>query len=197
MLYFSRFKVLSIFVTLLLGIYFFIPNIAQLNNNFLFPNKKVNLGLDLQGGSYILLEIDSKPLVDQKLQTKSLELRRELRQKNINYLNFRTEKNSLLFDFKEGQKNLLEQVLNDKLINTSVGATAREFSITYQTNIVRITFTEDLINMVKKNALEQSIEIVRNRIDELGTKEPNIITRGQDRILVELPGLKDPGEIKK
>ena len=197
MLYFSRFKVLSIFVTLVLGIYFFIPNITNLNNNFLFPDKKVNLGLDLQGGSYILLEIDSKPLVDQKLQSKSLELRRELRQKNINYSNFRTEKNSLLFDFKEGQKNLLEQVLNDKLINTSVGATAREFSITYQTNIVRITFTEDLINMVKKNALEQSIEIVRNRIDELGTKEPNIITRGQDRILVELPGLKDPGEIKK
>ena len=107
MLYFSRFKVLSIFVTLVLGIYFFIPNIANLNNNFLFPDKKVNLGLDLQGGSYILLEIDSKPLVDQKLQSKSLELRRELRQKNINYSNFRTEKNSLLFDFKEGQKNLL------------------------------------------------------------------------------------------
>ena len=121
MLYFSRFKVLSIFVTLVLGIYFFIPNIANLNNNFLFPDKKVNLGLDLQGGSYILLEIDSKPLVDQKLQSKSLELRRELRQKNINYSNFRTEKNSLLFDFKEGQKNLLEQVLNDKLINISVG----------------------------------------------------------------------------
>ena len=71
MLYFSRFKVLSIFVTLVIGIYFFIPNIANLNNSFLFPDKKVNLGLDLQGGSYILLEIDSKPLVDQKLQSKS------------------------------------------------------------------------------------------------------------------------------
>ena len=50
--------------------------------------------------------------------------------------------------------------------------------------------------MIKKNALEQSLEIVRNRIDELGTKEPTIIAQGSDRILVELPGLKDPAYIK-
>jgi len=60
-----------------------------------------------------------------------------------------------------------------------------------------LNFTTDLINLIKKNALEQSIEIVRNRVDEIGTKEPNIVTRGVDRVLVELPGLKDPSEIKK
>ena len=64
-------------------------------------------------------------------------------------------------------------------------------------NIITLNFTTDLINLIKKNALEQSIEIVRNRVDEIGTKEPNIVTRGVDRVLVELPGLKDPSEIKK
>jgi len=168
-----------------------------ISNNILFSNKKVNLGLDLQGGSYLLLEIDSKPLIEQKLQSKSLELRRELREKNLIYTNFRSEKDSLLFNFKLDQRNTLEQFLNDKVINPIISSTGREFSAIYQSDTVAITFTVDLLNLIKKNALEQSIEIVRNRIDELGTKEPNIITRGLDRILVELPGLKDPGEIKK
>jgi len=196
-LYFSRFKVFSILLVFIFGIYFFIPNILPISNNILFSNKKVNLGLDLQGGSYLLLEIDSKPLIEQKLQSKSLELRRELREKNLIYTNFRSEKDSLLFNFKLDQRNTLEQFLNDKVINPIISSTGREFSAIYQSDIVTITFTVDLLNLIKKNALEQSIEIVRNRIDELGTKEPNIITRGLDRILVELPGLKDPGEIKK
>ena len=197
MLYFSRFKVFSILLVFIFGIYFFIPNILPISSNILFSNKKVNLGLDLQGGSYLLLEIDSKPLIEQKLQSKSLELRRELREKNLIYTNFRSEKDSLLFNFKLDQRNTLEQFLNDKVINPIISSTGREFSAIYQSDIVTITFTVDLLNLIKKNALEQSIEIVRNRIDELGTKEPNIITRGLDRILVELPGLKDPGEIKK
>ena len=197
MLYFSRFKVFSILLVFIFGIYFFIPNILPISNNILFSNKKVNLGLDLQGGSYLLLEIDSKPLIEQKLQSKSLELRRELREKNLIYTNFSSEKDSLLFNFKLDQRNTLEQFLNDKVINPIISSTGREFSAIYQSDIVTITFTVDLLNLIKKNALEQSIEIVRNRIDELGTKEPNIITRGLDRILVELPGLKDPGEIKK
>ena len=197
MLYFSRFKVFSILLVFIFGIYFFIPNILPISSNILFSNKKVNLGLDLQGGSYLLLEIDSKPLIEQKLQSKSLELRRELREKNLIYTNFRSEKDSLLFNFKLDQRNTLEQFLNDKVINPIISSTGREFSAIYQSDTVAITFTVDLLNLIKKNALEQSIEIVRNRIDELGTKEPNIITRGLDRILVELPGLKDPGEIKK
>lgn len=197
MLYFSRFKVFSILLVFIFGFYFFIPNFFPLSNNTLLSNKKINLGLDLQGGSYLLLEIDSKPLVEQKLQSKSLELRRELREKNITYTTFISEKDSLLFNFKVEQKNNLEQLLNDKIVNPILSSAAREFSAIYQNDTVIISFTTDFLNLIKKNALEQSIEIVRNRIDELGTKEPNIITRGLDRILVELPGLKDPGEIKK
>ncbi len=197
MLYFSRFKVFSIFLVLFIGLYFFVPNIISPSNHFLVSDKKVNLGLDLQGGSYILLEIDSKPLIGQKLQSKSLELRKELRQKNISYTNFKVGENSLSFNFQANQKNLLTEVLNDKLINSTIASSAKELTSVFKGDEVSVIFTSDLLNLIKKNALEQSIEIVRNRIDELGTKEPNIITRGSDRILVELPGLKDPSEIKK
>ena len=197
MLYFSRLKVFSIISVIFIGIYFFLPNLTFFNNSKFFSEKRVNLGLDLQGGSYLLLEIDSNPLIEQRLQAKSLEVRRELRKNNIQYKNFSFSKDSLVFIFDEKQKETLDKILNDRLINSNIKTGGKEFEIIYENNIIKLIFTKENVNLIKKNALDQSIEIVRNRIDELGTKEPNIVTRGLDRILVELPGLKDPSAIKK
>lgn len=197
MLYFSRLKVFSIISVIFIGIYFFLPNLTFFNNSKFFSEKRVNLGLDLQGGSYLLLEIDSNPLIEQRLQAKSLEVRRELRKNNIQYKNFSFSKDSLVFIFDEKQKETLDKILNDRSINSNIKTGGKEFEIIYENNIIKLIFTKENVNLIKKNALDQSIEIVRNRIDELGTKEPNIVTRGLDRILVELPGLKDPSAIKK
>ena len=197
MLYFSRLKVFSIISVIFIGIYFFLPNLTFFNNSKFFSEKRVNLGLDLQGGSYLLLEIDSNPLIEQRLQAKSLEVRRELRKNNIQYKNFSFSKDSLVFTFDEKQKETLDKILNDRSINSNIKTGGKEFEIIYENNIIKLIFTKENVNLIKKNALDQSIEIVRNRIDELGTKEPNIVTRGLDRILVELPGLKDPSAIKK
>ena len=197
MLYFSRLKVFSIISVIFIGIYFFLPNLSLFNNSKFFSEKRVNLGLDLQGGSYLLLEIDSNPLIEQRLQAKSLEVRRELRKNNIQYKNFSFSKDSLVFIFDEKQKETLDKILNDRSINSNIKTGGKEFEIIYENNIIKLIFTKENVNLIKKNALDQSIEIVRNRIDELGTKEPNIVTRGLDRILVELPGLKDPSAIKK
>jgi preprotein translocase subunit SecD len=196
-LYFSRLKVFSIISVIFIGIYFFLPNLTFFNNSKFFSEKRVNLGLDLQGGSYLLLEIDSNPLIEQRLQAKSLEVRRELRKNNIQYKNFSFSKDSLVFIFDEKQKETLDKILNDRSINSNIKTGGKEFEIIYENNIIKLIFTKENVNLIKKNALDQSIEIVRNRIDELGTKEPNIVTRGLDRILVELPGLKDPSAIKK
>ena len=197
MLYFSRLKVFSIISVIFIGIYFFLPNLSFFNNSKFFSEKRVNLGLDLQGGSYLLLEIDSNPLIEQRLQTKSLEVRRELRKNNIQYKKFSFSKDSLVFIFDEKQKETLDKILNERSVNSNIKTGGKEFEITYENNIIKLIFTKENVNLIKKNALDQSIEIVRNRIDELGTKEPNIVTRGLDRILVELPGLKDPSAIKK
>ena len=197
MLYFSRLKVFSIISVILIGIYFFLPNLSFFNNNSFFSEKRVNLGLDLQGGSYLLLEIDSNPLIEQRLQAKSLEVRRDLRKNNIQYKNFSFSEDSLVFSFDEKQKENLDKILNKRSINSNIKTGGKEFEIVYENNIIKLIFTKENVSLIKKNALDQSIEIVRNRIDELGTKEPNIVTRGLDRILVELPGLKDPSAIKK
>ncbi|MDB0036484.1 protein translocase subunit SecD [Pelagibacteraceae bacterium] len=197
MLYFSRLKVFSIISVIFIGIYFFLPNLSFFNNSKFFSEKRVNLGLDLQGGSYLLLEIDSNPLIEQRLQAKSLEVRRELRKNNIQYKNFSFSKNSLVFTFDEKQKETIDKILNERSVNSNIKTGGKEFEVIYENNIIKLIFTNENVNLIKKNALDQSIEIVRNRIDELGTKEPNIVTRGLDRILVELPGLKDPSAIKK
>ncbi len=197
MLYFSRFKKFAIYGLLLCAIYFFIPNFININNSAVFSNKKVNLGLDLQGGSYLLLEIDSSPLLEQRYQIKSLEIRRKLRSEKLNYNNFVINKNKITFSYDLKDKDKILQILNSNEINQKINQTGKEFEININANIITLNFTTDLINLIKKNALEQSIEIVRNRVDEIGTKEPNIVTRGVDRVLVELPGLKDPSEIKK
>ena len=98
---------------------FFLPNIS-LKNNKLFSEKKINLGLDLQGGSYLLLEIDSEPLIMQRLQAKSLEIRRALREKNIQYKDFNFTGKSLFFNYEIKQKNNIDQLLNEKSINSNI-----------------------------------------------------------------------------
>ena len=88
MLYFSKLKIVTIYLIILFLSFFTITNFTESEDNF-FLSKKVNLGLDLQGGSYLLLEVDSKPIIDQNLQTKLLYLRKFLKDKNIKYKNIK------------------------------------------------------------------------------------------------------------
>ena len=89
MLHFSKLKIFSIIFVVILGILFFLPNLFTSNLSFL-PKKKIVLGLDLQGGSYLLLEVNSKPLFKDKLEAKSFELKKKLRMERINYESFET-----------------------------------------------------------------------------------------------------------
>ena len=193
MLYFSKLKIFSIFIVILIGFIFFIPNFV--NHEYFNKNiKKFNLGLDLQGGSYLLLEIDSKPLVQQKIQNKILEIKKELKKNKISYSSFNLNNKIVSFDIKSNSDKIL-LVLNKNKINYLPDG-SKEFNIEQNNGKIILNFSNNFISNIKKNALEQSLEIVRNRIDEIGTKEPTIIAQGKDRILVELPGLRDPSGIK-
>jgi len=110
---FTKIKVLSIYLILILTIFFASLNLK--NNNLM--NKKVNLGLDLQGGSYILLEIDTDPLVNQKLQTKVILIKKLLNKNEINFKDFiiSEDKISLIIE-KKSKKNLKTFFLNNRTI---------------------------------------------------------------------------------
>ena len=198
MLNFSKIKVLSIYLIFIILSFFSLLNLQ--NNNNLIINKKINLGLDLQGGSYLLLEIDTKPLIRERIQDKVIPIKKFLNENNIIYTNFFVDSNSL--QFKIDQKNLDKFKLRfyskkDNLINPFITQSNNHELLFVENNEkIKINFSKFGLLSLNNSALKQSIEIVRRRIDDTGTKEPTILQRGEKRILVELPGLKDPERIK-
>ncbi len=199
MLYFSKLKLVIIyFIIIFLSLFAFI-NFVNNEDNFLL-SKKVNLGLDLQGGSYLLLEVDSKPVVNRKLQQKLLNIRKYLKTNKIKYKNLKLKNESINFlinneDIEKFEKSFLDK---NNSINVYYNRT-RTYEMDYyiENNKVKIEYSKIGLFEIKSSVLNQSLEIVRRRIDETGTKEPTIIRRGSERILIELPGLDDPNRIKK
>ncbi len=197
MLNFSKINIIIIYTIFLFISFFSILNFQDSKN--LFIDKKVNLGLDLQGGSYLLLEIDSSPLVEEKIQSKVIPLKKILNENKINYSNFKVSENYLSLNIDNIEKfELLFFSKKDNFLNpyfSNYNSFELEFELIRDKNI-KIFFSKYGLLTINNSALKQSIEIVRRRIDDIGTKEPTILQRGEKRILVELPGLKDPKRIK-
>ena len=198
MLYFSKTKLIIIYLIISFLFLSFSTNFIN-NKDQLFLSKKINLGLDLQGGSYLLLEVDSQPLIKQNLQIKLINLRKLLKEQKIKYQNLKLDGQSIKFKISEENLKIFEEFFlnKDNLINTFYNKyNSYEMNYSIKDNFVLINYSKYGVIEVKTSAVNQSLEIVRRRIDEIGTNEPTIVRRGNDRILVELPGLDDPNRIK-
>ena len=198
MLYFSKAKLIIIYLIISFLFLSFSTNFIN-NKDQLFLSKKINLGLDLQGGSYLLLEVDSQPLIKQNLQIKLINLRKLLKEQKIKYQNLKLDGQSIKFKISEENLMIFEEFFlnKDNLINTFYNKyNSYEMNYSIKDNFVLINYSKYGVIEVKTSAMNQSLEIVRRRIDEIGTNEPTIVRRGNDRILVELPGLDDPNRIK-
>ena len=199
MLNFSKIKIISIYLLFIIISFFTFLNFQKDDKNIL--NKKVNLGLDLQGGSYLLLEIDTNPLIEERIQSKVLPLKKLLKKNNINYNNFFVKKDNIIFEIEDNNIKKFEKLFfakKDNLFNSFIQKyNGFELNLETENNIINIFFSKVGVININNSALNQSIEIVRRRIDDVGTKEPTILQRGDKRILVELPGLKDPERIKE
>ena len=197
MLYFSKLRIIFIILLSSFFILFASSNLLKFENNFL--NKKINLGLDLQGGSYLLLEIDNNPVIEQKLQNLTLTLRNYFKEKNIKLNNIDLSDQVLSFTVKNEDKKKVIEIFEDEKseINPYYPRfKSHELKIDDENDILRISYSKQGLIELKTSSQDQALEIVRRRIDEIGTNEPNILKRGNDRILVELPGLDDPMRIK-
>ena len=197
MLNFSKINTFIIYLIFFLVAIFASFNFQDKNNLFFY--KKINLGLDLQGGSYLLLEINSDTLIQDKIQDKVIPIKKLLKKNNIKYSNFNIKNQSLLIEISDLDKfDLVFNSRKDNLVNPYID-NYRSFELAYNklTNTqIEISFSKFGLLTINNSALKQSIEIVRRRIDDVGTKEPTILQRGEKRILIELPGLKDPERIK-
>ena len=198
MLYFSKLRIVIIFIVSLILSYFAFSNFINLDNKIL--SKKINLGLDLQGGSYLLLEVDNSPIINQKLQSKLLEIRKFSKSENIILKNLTLVNNKIEFSVSEEFKEKLKDSLDsdESKINPYYPQfKTHQLLVNIDDNKFILELSDYGLVLIKNSSLDQAIEIVRRRVDELGTNEPTIVKRGNDRVLVELPGLDDPSRIKK
>lgn len=207
MLYFSRWKTLSIWAVVLLGVIFTIPNMltqSQLDSlPGWFPKRALTLGLDLQGGSHILLSIDRQDLVDERLQATRDDIRTLLRDAKIGYtgltgtgttIQVRITDPNELEAAKKALAALVSPISSSMFGTGSVSELALEEP---EVGLLRYTLTDAGIDYRVNNAVTQSIEVIGRRVNELGTTEPIIQRAGADRILVQVPGLQDPTRLKE
>lgn len=185
----SKSRVIIILAICLFGIFFAIPN--MINNPEKLPKwwQPINLGLDLQGGSNLLLEVKVDDVLKERMSSNEDSVRQILRENKIRYQ-----------DLKANPTNVTVKIENVNARNKAMGLFKKidtDLSIEENTDgVIEITYGEVALNNLKLKVVDQSIEIVRRRIDELGTKEPVIQRQGTDRIVVQLPGLQNPEYVK-
>src|ERR1700758_2969118 len=193
MLYFANWKIALICAVCALGVLLSLPNLfspsflAQLPS--WLPHKQVALGLDLRGGSYLLLEVDVAAAQRERLNSLTDNVRNALRDANIGYTGLNVEGDAIVFTIREPDRIEDARAALRKIDPDLTVEIAADGSGTMR-------FSTVATEARRSQAVEQSIEIIRRRIDETGTKEPTIQREGSDRILVQLPGVDNPEHVK-
>src|SRR5215469_10515898 len=194
MLYFANWKILLILGVCALGVLFSLPNLFTATQlawlPSWIPHKQVNLGLDLRGGSYLLLQVDVAAAQTEQLNSTIDNVRDALREAKIGYTGLNVENNAIVFSIRdtdriEDARGKLAKI--DPSLSVAISPDGAG----------KMQFTPQATDMRRQQAVDQSIEIIRRRLDETGTKEPTIQRQGADRILVELPGVGDPEHVKQ
>ena len=187
----SNIKFALIALTVFLGIVYALPNFFDKMRNSesatFMPGKAINLGLDLKGGSYLLLKAEMDVVFAEKLETLKSDLRTKLRKNNIGYKKLNIKGYKLSFE----KRNLSD----DDKIKKTIFKINKNLIINQKGNLFIVTFSDLNKKTITKSTMNQAIEIVRRRIDETGTNEPSIQQQGVDRIIVQLPGLEDQSRI--
>jgi len=179
------------------ALYFLLPTlIPQLPSpwNEYFPKDKIHLGLDLQGGMHLLMEIDTDKALEAMMERTANDLKESLMENKIRFRNVEKAKGATIsLQLAESAgKNALDKVLQDKYPDLEIDSS----SPNEDAQIVHIKIKDKRAVELKKLTVEHSLETIRNRVDQFGIAEPEIIPEGANRILIQLPGIKDPERAK-
>jgi preprotein translocase subunit SecD len=199
MMYFSRMKTTLILGVCLLGMLLGVPNLFPSPAQWL-PWRSVHLGLDLRGGSYLLLEVDMKAVLKERLDSLADGVRQALRNGQIFYLTLepQPDQNRVLLRLRDATKTDAAVAAMKPLIGQDA-STGRPDTVigSDPDGTITLTLSAPALAARAAGAVDQSIEIVRRRIDETGVVDPQITRQGQSRIVVQLPGVGDPDRIKQ
>jgi preprotein translocase subunit SecD len=206
MLYFTRWKALAIILTAFVVCLCAVPNFfpeARVKTWPLWAQRHLVLGLDLQGGSYLLLEVDSNYIKKEKLDQIRDDVRRVLRENRIGFTGGVTVRNDAVevrISKDTDQPTALSKLRD--LSQPLGGLLGSNGQRSLEVNdagggVIRLNVPQAAVNDRIRQTIEQSIQIVEKRVNELGTVEPVIQRQGTDRILVQVPGLQDPTRLKE
>ena len=164
------------------------------------PSSAVNLGLDLQGGSYLLLGVDFDQVTRERAESLMNDIRAAFRKEHIASDNYKVAGDTVSVRVTDAsqieQARTLVQGVNPAMTGSVLAVGGKQYDLTENAGVFTLRMTDAFKTLTRQQVMDQSIEVVRRRIDELGTREPTIERSGEDRILVQVPGLQDPTRLK-
>ena len=189
----ARFILLS--VSFALALIYLAPNLISLEKYSWWPSKnKLIYGLDIQGGLHLVLSADVNEIVQERLGRQGIEIKEELAQKDIT-AQVSTSEGKPFFLFLKLEKEANRELAEEWIRNSSFSSNLQVLESKQST--IKLAYYEARVTDLKEQAIKQSIEVIRNRIDEFGVSEPLISAQGEDRILVQLPGIEDSKRAKE
>lgn len=181
-----------VMIVVVFGIIYALPTFLEDETVASLPEwmqSQVSLGLDLQGGSHLLLEVDVDSALRDQAGFLSDDIRKSLRKERIKFANMRVEGLNISFSLQNAMdRQAAFKAISGPGLEVKYNETDQTYSVTFD----RASLVEK-----KKLLIQQSREVVERRINALGTREPNIQTQGTDRIILQLPGVSDPGKAKE
>ena len=207
MLYFSPWRTALIWLAVFVGILYALPNVLPSTTLESFPRfvpqSKMSLGLDLQGGVHLQLKLERQELIDNRLESVRNEVRRLLRAEGIGYTGLSGRDQAVSVRIRDEAnidraKEVLAPITEPISAGLLGGGIVREASLSEpETGLLRVQITDSGLDYRMTQAVAQTVEVIRGRVDELGTTEPVIQRQGEDRVIVQVPGLDDPQRLKE
>lgn len=195
MLHFSKLKIFLISVVCFAALFFALPSLLLQNPDSQFtkkierflPKQKINLGLDLRGGSQLMLEIDFDYYVKEQLSNLKNEIKNSFRDEAVRAIPELVGGKIIFALDDEEQQKTAKKIIRKLSKNVELDEDSGRFEL---------YFSSDELRLLKQNLIKQSIEIIRRRVDEEGTKEPTIQAQGENRVLLQVPGVENSSELK-
>jgi preprotein translocase subunit SecD len=188
-----KWKLFLVVALVVLALVYVVPSVCSTLPNWwrtlgILPTEKIHLGLDLQGGMHLVLEVQTERAVENRIERAAQELRDAMKKARIRYADLATSK-----DLKISVRILNQENTEafDEMLNKEFPRLRSE-PLEGEDLVVHLDLPEQEVKYIKEMASKQAMETIRNRIDQFGVSEPDIRRQGENRILIQLPGIKDP-----
>jgi preprotein translocase subunit SecD len=194
MLNLQRWQTIAVIAFTALAALFALPNVLPASVLDHLPGwyqqSRINLGLDLRGGAHFLLEADLRSVLNERLTNLSDSVRAELRKNQVGFKDVNVDNGRAVV------VTLRDEAQRAKALE-AIHAVDPSLAVSGSGEVIQLTYSDQDLFRRKKEVIDQSIEILRRRVDETGTIEPTIVREGDDRILLQMPGIKDTTELKR